>query len=233
MKKSKEKLLQFAGLSNEVFEIFRFELNTLFLRLNCRLNPIKKRTIHKYLKLSNLKINVGAGPFGEDGWVNMDVFNCKNISFTYDCRKKLPFRSLSVSKIRCEHILEHMDIEYEVPLFLKECNRVLATNGVLRIVVPDIEKFVSAYYLNNWSMLGMQQDLTHDWQPADILTHTFRQGGEHKFGYDFNVMKRVLEEAGFKRVERMEFGKSNDLELQNDQKNHEKYSLYVEAIKEN
>jgi len=233
MKKSKEKLLRITGLSNEVFEIFRFEWNTFLLRLNCSVNPFKRRKIKKFTGLSNLKVNVGAGPFGEVGWVNIDVFYCKNISFTYDCRKKLPFRDGTVSKIRCEHVLEHMDIQYETPLFLKECHRVLTETGVLRIVVPDIEKFVHAYYLNEWSALGMQQAISPNWQPADILTHTFRQGGEHKFGYDFYVMKRVLEDAGFKKIERMEFGRSFDPELQKDQKNHEKYSLYVEAIKAN
>lgn len=232
MKKSKATILKITGLSNEVFEIFRFELNAFLLRLSSTFNPIKRRTIKRYVALKNIKLNVGAGPFGEDGWVNIDMFLYKNVSFTYDCRKKLPFLDSTVSKIRCEHLLEHMDREYEAPKFLGECNRVMKENAVLRIVVPDIEKYIHAYYLNNWSLVGMDQNPTYERQAADILTHTFRQGGEHKFGYDFNGMEKILLEAGFSKIMKMEYGKSNDLELKGDLPNHRQYSLYVEAFKQ-
>jgi predicted SAM-dependent methyltransferase len=182
-----------------------------------------------FIKQQNLKVNIGAGPFGEKGWVNIDMFMYKNISFTFDCRKRLPFTSNSVEKIRCEHVLEHMDRTYEVPVFLSECKRVLKKNGIIRIVVPDIAKYIKAYYEQDWSIIGLEKNLQKGWEPANILTHVFRQNGEHKFGYDFNALKNALSESGFEYINNVKFAESSDSELRNDQPNHRLYSLYVEA----
>ena len=231
MKKSKEKLLEITGLSNEVFEIIRFELYMFILRLNTKFNPFKKLEINKYVNSADLKVNIGAGPFGEDGWINIDIAKHKNISFTYDCRKKLPFADNTVSKIRCEHLLEHLDKIYELPEFLEECKRVLKKNGVLRIVVPDIEKYINAYYEGNWTLVGLEHNIQAKWQAAEILTHLFRQGGEHKYGYDFHALSKVLIDAGFEKVIKTAFGCSLDGDLKYDQPNHRFHSLYVEAVK--
>lgn len=231
MKASKKRLLHFTGLSNEVFELIRFELNMFFVRLNSKINPLKIQKIKKYSKLDNIKLNVGAGPFGEEGWLNIDMFKYKNISFTNDCRKKLPLVNNTVSIIRCEHVLEHMDKEYEAKVFLKECFRVIKSGGVIRIVVPDIEKFVKAYYEKDWKSVGINYELKDNLQEADVLTHIFRQGGEHKYGYDYNALSYLLAESGFLKIEKKAFGVSLNSELERDQVNHKEHSLYVEAIK--
>ncbi len=231
MKKSKRNILKFTGLSNEVFEIFRYELNMLLLRLNSRFNLLKIHRLKKFKNQPNIKLNIGAGPFGEDGWVNIDTFKHTKISFTYDCRKKIPFKTATVHKIRCEHFLEHMDKIYETPIFLAECKRVLKNDGILRIIVPDIEKYIKAYYENNWKIVGLDIDSMPEWQGAEVLSHIFRQGGEHKFGYDFHSISNLLYDVGFKKVLKSEFAKSFDSDLKNDQHNHQLYSLYVDAIK--
>ena len=231
MKKSKKKILQFTGLSNEVFELFRFELNMFMVRLNSKLNPLKIYKIKKYARHNNIKLNIGAGPFGEEGWVNIDMFKYKNISFTYDCRKSIPLKNNTVSLIRCEHVLEHMDKEYEAKVFLKECHRILNKGGIIRIIVPDIEKFIKAYYEKDWKVVGINQEVKGEWQEADILTHTFRQGGEHKFGYDFKALAYLIEACGFTDIQKTTFGCSISAELTKDQEIHLKHSLYVEAVK--
>ncbi len=231
MKESKQKLLQITGLSNEVFELLRFELNMFLVRLGCYLNPFKIYTIKKYINQTDIRLNIGAGPFGELGWVNIDMFKFKQVSFTYDCRKKLPFKSETITKIRCEHVLEHMDRDYEALLFLKACNRVLVSGGIIRIVVPDISKYVEAYYENDWAKVGLDNNQIKSWQGAAILTHTFRQDGEHKYGYDFEALSKLLQDAGFQTISKSQFGVSMDPDLKSDQPNHQPYSLYVEAVK--
>ena len=105
------------------------------------------------------------------------------------------------------------------------------SGGIIRIVVPDISKYVEAYYENDWAKVGLDNNQIENWQGAAILTHTFRQGGEHKYGYDFDALSKLLQDAGFTQISKTEFGVSMDAGLKNDQPNHQPYSLYVEAVK--
>lgn len=226
-------LLPRLPISREAFDLFRFEWNAALVRTACKINPFKIRKVEGYVQQENLSVNVGAGPFGETGWVNIDLFDANNISFTYDCRRKLPFKNNTVSRIRCEHVFEHLDRVFEGPVFLTECFRCLKPGGVLRIVVPDAEKFIRAYYVNtaaSWAELDIS-GFKDDWQPMDALNKIFHQAGEHKFGYDFGTLSFSIKSVGFKAVEKMEFGQSTDILLQNDQANHRHASLYVDCFK--
>ena len=86
-------------ISRENFDILRFELNALGVNLKNKLNPFTIARRKKYAKIDDLSINIASGPFGEEGWVNIDMFKHKNIAFVYDCRTKLPFRDNSVARI--------------------------------------------------------------------------------------------------------------------------------------
>jgi hypothetical protein len=107
----------------------------------------------------------------------------------------------------------------------------LKKGSVIRIVVPDIAKYIRAYYENDCSVVGLSKKLPDSWVAADILNHTFRQGGEHKFGCDFVALEKVLFDSGFRIIEMKQYGVSLDLDLKFDQTNHALYSLYVKAVK--
>jgi predicted SAM-dependent methyltransferase len=223
-------------ITRENFNRLRFELHTFLINTNNSINPFALYKIYTLKRRTNISINVGAGPFGKENWINIDTHKFKNISLVYDCRRKLPFRESSVSRIRCEHVFEHLDKVDEAPTFLKNCLRCLAPGGILRIVVPDLELFITAYNSKDpkeWQKIGF--DLTNlPWgleTPMDILNHTFRQNGEHKYGYDFFTLQKLVLKAGFSQVNKMEWGKSNDNLLEDDLENHKPYSLYVDCIK--
>lgn len=223
-------------ITRENFDIVRFEINAGLISLNKLVNPSYINHLKRLKTQTNLSVNIGAGPFGKDGWVNIDTVQLPNITLVYDCRKTLPFANESVDRIRCEHVLEHLDIKDEVPKFIAECFRCLSLNGVLRIIVPDLELFVNAYCSKNneeWKKLGF--DLTNLSSelatPMGILNFTFRQNGEHKFGYDFDTLQKTVCNYGFKDVRKMSWGTSIDPLLEDDQPNHRPYSLYVDCIK--
>lgn len=222
-------------ITRENFDILRFELNAMKVRFMCAVNPFQKAKIRKFTGKKELSVNIGAGPFGEVGWVNIDMFNMPNISFTYDCRKKLPFLDNTVKRIRCEHMLEHLDRKEEAPAFLKECLRCLMPGGIIRIIVPDVKIFIDAYHENttdSWARLkNAFSNFNDDWLPMDVLNHIFRQDGEHKYGYDFETLKASLTKAGFTNVTQASYKISADPQLLNDQPNHQFHSLYVEAFK--
>lgn len=229
-------IFKISPVSPEIITIIRVEFRAFRSRVNYRINPFKRMAISKFLSAGNISLNIGCGPFGQDGWVNVDLMDLKNVSFTYDARKSLPFKNQTVDRIRVEHFFEHLDKSFEVPSFLEECKRVMKEGAVLRIVVPDIEKFIAAYYKNDeglWNNLGYQTNklpVGFDTKIA-ILNHIFRQNGEHKYAYDFEGLNYVLLAHGFKNIIRQQYRESLDEQLKDDQANHSNHSLYVDCIK--
>lgn len=77
-----------------------------------------------------IKLHLCCGKNKLPGWENHD----RDVDIT----KTLPFTDNYADFIYCEHGLEHIPIFYGV-LFLKECNRILKPNGVIRIAIPCID----------------------------------------------------------------------------------------------
>ncbi len=222
-------------LSTETVEILRLEMNAWRIRMGCRFNPVKIATIKRLVKQDDISLNMGAGPFGEEGWVNVDMFKTTNISFTYDCRTRLPFRDGSVARIRCEHLLEHLDRHTEADSLLKNFYRILKKGGVLRLIVPHAPRYMKAYIEGTaeaWATLDVTMpEFSDNWLPMDVMNHIFRQAGEHKFAYDVATMKISLQKAGFTNIIESDYAQSSDPLLRNDLVNHRYRSLYFECIK--
>ncbi len=228
-------LIRLTPFDAESVDILRLEVKTWLIRTGCRINPAKISKIRQLAKQDDISLNIGAGPFGEEGWVNVDVFKTNNISFTYDCRTRLPFRDGSVARIRCEHLLEHLDRKTGADSLLKNFYRILKKDGVLRLVVPHTPRYLQAYLENtaeSWATLDVTlPEFNDNWLPMDVLNHIFRQGGEHKFAYDVATMKISLQKAGFTNIVVSDYAQSVDPLLRKDLENHRYRSLYFDCIK--
>ncbi|BAZ01852.1 family 2 glycosyl transferase [Tolypothrix tenuis PCC 7101] len=206
-----------------------------------KLKSQRNKTLKRFHQHKGLLVNIGCGSQGRDGWINIDFAEYKGINCTFDCSKDLPFEDNSVKAIFTEHFLEHLDYEKEAQLLLADCFRVLETGGVIRIVVPDAEKFLIAYNSPGWEALSVTRPLTSDFidchlgikynTKMELVNVVFHQFGEHKFAYDYETLKFCLEKTGFSQVKKMSFGESRMKELAIDLKVRESESLYVEAIK--
>lgn len=190
---------------------------------------------------TNLLINLGAGDQGRPGWVNVDALEKKGVNCVYDCRLHLPFDDMSGEGIFCEHFFEHLDYDFEALPFLKECYRVLRSGGVLRLIVPDAQKYLDAYCADGWeeiaNLRGIDEEKNDPFMKVkyetkmQIVNNSFRQGFQHKYGYDFDTLKGLLKKAGFQLVVKQEFGVSTMSELCLDWEARSKESLYVDGIK--
>lgn len=149
-----------------------------------------------------IKVNLGCGwrNFGED-WVHIDGGNYPHVT-SHDITH-LPFNDSSVDLIYSSHCFEYFDRE-EGKVVLKEWNRTLKPSGLLRIAVPDFEAMAKLYAMGKFpleSFLG----------PLFGKMEMGMKGGEtgkiiyHKTTYDFDSLKRVLEESGFDRVRRYDW----------------------------
>ena len=76
----------------------------------------------------------------------------------FDLRKGIPFPDETFHGVYHSHFLEHLDRE-AAPAFLAECRRVLVRGGVLRVVVPDLERLVERYAT---SLAALEQDAGED-----------------------------------------------------------------------
>jgi predicted SAM-dependent methyltransferase len=143
---------------------------------------------------TGLLVNLGAGDAGLPGWINVDRASAPNVNCICDARKRLPFEQRSVKGIFTEHFVEHLDYGEEVPHFLSECHRVLQTGGVIRIIVPDAERYIRAYVTGGWEPIASVRPLASDRTDIhfsvkyntrmELINVVFRQWEEHKFAYD-------------------------------------------------
>jgi SAM-dependent methyltransferase len=62
----------------------------------------------------------------------------------HNLAKGIPFESNAIDVVYHSHLLEHLDKDF-AKLFLLEIKRVLKPNGIIRIVVPDLEKICKDY----------------------------------------------------------------------------------------
>lgn len=233
-------------MKKNLYKIFPFipKINLYIgLKLHKATVYSKKKSIKKELKhQSQIYTNIGCGGLGiENGWVNLDYAKNNNVTYLYDCRKELPFADYTVRGIFTEHFFEHLDYNLEVPYFLKNCYRVLQNDGVLRIIIPDAEKYLFGYCEQGWESLKTTRPLNDDLEDQlmgikyqtkmQLINEVFRQGGQHKYAWDFETLKEVLKNAGFKKIYKMAYMESHDKALTIDQLMRKPESLYVEAIK--
>ena len=211
-----------------------FEFKNAWLRL---LAPLRAR---RFRGKTGMLVQVGCGPHGREGWVNMDCFPGKKVNCLYDIRKNLPFDDGSVRGIYSEHVVEHLDYTEEIPVFLAECYRCLAPGGILRIIVPDAGRYLKAYAAGGWDEFvplrplvdGADRWFKHKYHtPMELVNAVFRQGPEHHFAYDAETLEFVLRHAGFENVKQRAFGSSADPVMCLDLADRATESLYMEAIR--
>ncbi len=194
------------------------------------------------------RLHLGCGLTTPDGWINIDgSWNARlakypilrrvahslhlvppdkaNVPwssrvFIHDVRKPLPFPSDSAEAIYSSHLLEHLYFEQGKTL-RRECFRVLARKGILRVVVPDLASIVGEYL--GREEIGEPSRGIESLTPADrfnqrlLMRPAAPPSGnlmyrwytavadfhQHKWMYDENSLKALMETTGFADVERM------------------------------
>jgi len=228
-------IFSWSPITRFLLDQIRFELRAGQVRMENLLLPWHRRRLRNLRKESHLRANVGCGPHILDGFVNLDLYPTRANVVTWDCRKRLPFGDSALIGIRVEQFLEHLECKEELPAFLRDCLRVLQPGGVLRVIVPDAERFLRAYCrgdLDGFRELAVPDPFPDDLPTRmDVVNHIFHQWHEHRWGYDLETLAHRLTRAGFERVERMSYQCSIDPLLAQDREEHSPYSLYVDGVK--
>jgi SAM-dependent methyltransferase len=209
-----------------------------------------------------LRVNVGCGPSPTPGWANIDnspslalarvpqagtaflervgligaeQARMVRVARTGAVRRgradRLPFADGTVSVVYSSHMLEHLGRD-EARTFLLECHRVLRPGGTLRLVVPDLERYVSAYREDgNADRLidSLRMAQSKEQSTLARLLVGFRG---HRWMYDSRSLKYLVETAGFEGAELLAPGETR-LEDPGglDLREREGDSIYLEARK--
>jgi len=82
------------------------------------------------------RLNLGCGPDYKNGWINVDVGDCKK-DIEHDLEVlPLPFEDNRFIEISMIHVLEHIEKE-KFKDFMRELHRISQPNAMIRIEVPD------------------------------------------------------------------------------------------------
>jgi len=213
----------------------------------------RNRKIH--IKESVVKINLGSGLNVVPGWINIDsslktivsgkprfviklayiLFQqkrwfteeqyCdtlkKNYFYHHNLESGLPFDDESADYIYASHLIEHMFKEDTINLF-KESYRVLKKDGIIRLSTPDLDLAVKLF--NE----GKTEEALYFFFKNS--KHNNRYFTIHKYLYDYKLLKKYLDESGFKTVYRCSFkeGSVPDIDRLD---NRPEQSLFLEAVK--
>jgi predicted SAM-dependent methyltransferase len=212
--------------------------------------------------MDGLRLHLGCGSTVVEGWVNIDrspnvwltrvptlrpalrrarILTEDQASAVFppgivraDVRRGLRYPDKSVSYIYSSHLIEHLS-RWEGLELLRECRRVLATGGLVRLATPDLAELVGEY-VRGETPLGptaadsfMEQLLTFREVPGSVVQRVARRlvTAPHQWLYDAESLRRLLDEAGFADAERRSFHDSSlpDIDLLEDRPE----SLFMET----
>lgn len=123
-----------------------------------------------------------------------------------------------------EHTLEHL-YPIDVLGVLREIHRTLKHGAWVRVIVPDLEKYIRYY-------CGAPSDpLFQRWPLRAEALRNISQNHFHFSLWDRPLMMEYLRIAGFSTIVPREYGEGDDCRLLKDSVNRRWESLYVEARK--
>jgi len=200
------------------------------------------------------KLHLGCGRNVMPGWINVDLYgwrlrdalqkttaentNSDSVISLNLATTPLPLDDGTCQCIYTSHMLEHLSHPVETSIFMEEVFRVLAPGGVLRVVVPDAQKWLKSYtsrdenflvsarqHWNHWDWRTFEEqqswlDLLLPYLGASSLKGALT--GSHQFGFDESSLRALLERSGFPRdsIERSSFQRSRHSLLRVDDRSH-------------
>lgn len=133
---------------------------------------------------SKLKwLNLGCGRCFHPDWTNVDFNRTGETVIPHNLLKGIPFADNSFEVVYHSHLLEHLP-KNEAQPFLAECDRVLQPNGIIRVVIPDLEQIARLYLQSLENALNGSENDAHNynWLMLEMYDQVVRNesGGEMK-----------------------------------------------------
>ena len=180
----------------------------------------------EYLRIHPVrKLQIGAGRIDYSGWLNSDIDPGPGEVYL-DLTQRFPLPDGSFQYIFGEHVIEHLNYNDGLAM-LRECSRVLAPGGKIRLATPNLLKYLQLFRdpktqeIDNYLNAKL---LWHSWpQTPDrenmILNLEMRSFG-HQFLYDPRTLTDRLTQVGFRMITEFSPGESDDPQLRGVESRH-------------
>ena len=126
-------------------------------------------------------LNIGCGSTFHPDWINLDIASSNPSVISVNIKSGLPFPADTADVCYSSHVLEHLN-RHGAQNLINECMRVLKKNGVLRLVVPDLEGIAREYVriVDAISLGDKKKFSEYDWILLEMYDQTVRNnsGGE-------------------------------------------------------
>jgi SAM-dependent methyltransferase len=164
---------------------------------------------------SPYKIHLGPGPNWtkpDKHWVDVDIDPKRgDVVVDFGQFSSFPIADKSVSCIYGSHVFEHMSI-YTSQTVFEECHRVLQPGGILRLILPDVEKSIREYVSANsdfeifkrraerakkqWGVLEytLFDSLREDFLSRSGQPILGKQALAHQNAWEFETIKKEIDE---------------------------------------
>ena len=156
------------------------------------------------------KLEIGSGNKPKEGYLHFDIRKNINADVVGDARK-LPFKEGEFEEVYSRFFLEHL-LRRDATKVLGEMFRVLKSNGRIEIIVPNLAYFCKVF--------AEEKGQKREWALNKIYGFENYPQDHHYFGYDDATLAKALENAGFKKIRKIQ------------SKEREEQYLAVEAFKE-
>jgi len=128
-------------------------------------------------------LNLGCGRTYHNDWVNIDFVSNSKYVEAHNLLNGIPINDNCVDVVYHSHILEHFS-KQDGFHFMEECYRVLNTNGIIRVAVPDLE-IIAIEYIRNLQLAiegNVEAKHNYEWIKLELLDQTVRNesGGDMK-----------------------------------------------------
>ncbi|MCA6595314.1 MAG: methyltransferase domain-containing protein [Pseudanabaena sp. M046S1SP1A06QC] len=126
-------------------------------------------------------LNLGCGDRFHPSWTNINFVSTGEGVIARDLKQGISFPDNSFDVVYHSHVLEHFS-KAEAEPFIRECYRVLRPQGILRVVVPDLEQIAKMYLysLEKASNGSEKWEQNYQWMLLEMYDQTVRNktGGD-------------------------------------------------------
>jgi SAM-dependent methyltransferase len=128
-------------------------------------------------------LNLGCGYHFDKRWVNVDFDSTGEGVIAHNLISGIPFPDAHFEVVYHSHILEHF-LKPDAEKFIAECYRVLKPGGIIRVVVPDLERSVRGYIKSLENIIQNPDNevfaSNYEWMMIELLDQCVRttSGGE-------------------------------------------------------
>lgn len=133
-------------------------------------------------------LNLGCGSQFHPDWTNIDITSSSPYIQAHDLRQGIPYSDDTFEVVYHSHLLEHFP-KHGALGFMRECYRVLTPGGIIRVVVPDLERMVQMYLQALDKSLQGENEWHHhyEWMMLELYDQAVR---EHPGGATLEYLKQ-------------------------------------------